>query len=112
MAEGFDVGDNRHEQGPNEVGRASKRERREPLPKIVWFLMFHCGIGLALGVIFTSIIIQLNTAGLKDMLVASSEPFIPLFVLYAMTALTFGSLNMGIAIMSLPRDEKDGDGGL
>lgn len=94
---------------PQNKRPGSKKPPREPLPKLIVFLMVHCGIGLAIGVIFTTIIIQLNTAGIKDMLVASSEPFIPMFLLYATTGLSFASLNMGAAIMLLPQDEDKED---
>lgn len=92
------------------AGRSVPQPRKGPfarLPKLVRFLLLHCGIGLAVGVIFASAIIQLNTAGIKDMLMASSEPFVPMFLLYASTALSFASLNMGVAVMTLPRDKAD-----
>lgn len=95
--------------GPAEPPKDKRAGTFRSLPKLVRFLLVHCGIGLAVGVIFTSLVIQLNTAGIKDMLMASSEPFIPMFLLYASTALSFASLNMGVAVMTLPTDKQDWD---
>ncbi|MEO1281409.1 MAG: hypothetical protein AAFV69_06710 [Pseudomonadota bacterium] len=80
------------------------------IPKLIWFLGLNCGIGIAVGVVFVSAIYQINLAGIRDLLLASSEPFLPLFILYVSSALTFGSLNMGVAVMSLAWDApSDGD---
>lgn len=98
-----------HKNGAKSPGPEVERAKTafDRLPKLVRFLLVHCGIGLAVGVIFTSLVIQLNTAGIKDMLAASSEPYIPMFLLYASTALSFASLNMGVAVMTLPTDKRD-----
>lgn len=97
-------------QGPdrNDDGKL----QREPVPKLLFFLAIHCGIGVAIGVAFAAVVILFNVAGLKDLLEASSEPAIPMFMLYAFCALTFGSLSMGVAIWSLPYNgPQDGGGG-
>ena len=78
---------------------------------LLFFLAVHCGIGVALGVAFAALIVLLNVAGLKDLLANSSEPAVPLLMLYAFCALTFGSLKMGIAIMTLPYDDRRGSDG-
>ncbi|MEO1206170.1 MAG: hypothetical protein AAFV45_07540 [Pseudomonadota bacterium] len=89
---------------------ATPGQRNDPLPKLIWFLGCHAGIGVAVGMIFVTAVYQMNISGLRDLLHASSEPLLPLFILYFSTALSFGSLNMGIAVMTLPWDPPPDDG--
>ncbi|MEL7050091.1 MAG: hypothetical protein AAFO75_14245 [Pseudomonadota bacterium] len=72
------------------------------VPKLFWFLGLHGGIGIAVGIIFVSTLILFNVASIHDLLSASDEPYLPLFLFYFTTALTFGSLNIAIAVMSMP----------
>ncbi|MGE5265935.1 MAG: hypothetical protein ACM3L9_01075 [Deltaproteobacteria bacterium] len=93
---------------------ATKRNAR--LPHLVRFLGLHMATGLAVGVLIASLMIFTNLAGIKDLLVETQEPFIAIFLLYAFNALTFGSVAMGIAVMTMPYDgicdmRDPGDGG-
>ena len=86
------------------------------VPYLLRFLGLHMATGLAIGVLIASLMIFTNLAGLKDLLVEAQEPFIAIFLLYAFNALTFGSVAMGIAVMTMPYegvcDMRDpGDGG-
>jgi hypothetical protein len=74
------------------------------VPHLVRFLGLHMASGLAVGVVIASLMILSNLAGLKDLLVEAQEPFIAIFLLYAFNALTFGSVAMGIAVMTMPYD--------
>jgi len=93
----------------NDPERENGRNEREPMPMLLFFLGVHCLMGLAIGVAFASIIVMLNTAGIRDLLKASNEPFIPMFLFYASCALTFASAKMGMAVMSLPFDPPSDD---
>lgn len=88
-----------------------QQPKREPIPMLLFFLAVHCGMGVALGVAFAALLVLFNIAGLKDLLANSSEPVIPMFMLFTFCALTFGSLKMGIAIMTLPYDDPRGSDG-
>ncbi|MCH9809091.1 MAG: hypothetical protein K0U74_15305 [Alphaproteobacteria bacterium] len=88
-----------------------EQRKREPMPMLLFFLAVHCGIGVATGVAFAALLVLFNIAGLKDLLVGSSEPVIPMFMLFTFCALTFGSLKMGIAVMTLPYDDRRGSDG-
>lgn len=83
-------------------------------PSLLQFLGLHCALGVAAGIVFAAVLILTDFAGIRGLLLESSEPFVPMFLLFAMCALTFGALKMGIAIMSLPfePDEDDEDGEL
>jgi hypothetical protein len=74
------------------------------MPTLLRFLGLHLASGLAIGVIVASLMIWSNLAGLKDLLVEADEPFVAIFLLYAFNALTFGSVSMGVGIMTLPYD--------
>lgn len=81
-------------------------------PSLLEFLGLHCAMGVAAGIVFAAVVILSNLAGIRDLLVESSEPFIPMVLFFVSCALTFGSLKMGMAIMSLPLEapDKDDDG--
>jgi hypothetical protein len=87
------------------------------VPKLLRYLGLHMMAGIAIGVIVASAMILGNLAGLKDLLVEAQEPFVAMFLLYAFNALTFGSVSMGVAVMTIPydgicdmRDPDDADG--
>lgn len=80
------------------------------------FLALHTGLGAAIGVAFACLTVLSNFAGLGTLLENTSEPFIPMLLFFASFALTFGSLKVGIAVMTLPlelpeRDMDEGEGG-
>ena len=82
-------------------------------PSLLVFLGMHCAMGVAAGTVCAAIVVLIDLGGMKQLLVNSSEPFIPMFVLFTMFALTFGAVKMGMAIMSLPLeapDETEDDG--
>jgi hypothetical protein len=74
------------------------------IPQLIRFLGLHLAMGIAIGVIVASLMIWSNLAGLKDLLVEEEHPFIAIFLLYAFNALTFGSVSMGVGVMTLPYD--------
>ncbi len=79
------------------------------------FLALNLGIGAGVGMAVAALILLGNVGGLKSLLEAAADPWLAMFLLYFMCALTFGSLAMGIAVMAMPydppvRDGGDGDG--
>lgn len=80
-------------------------------PSLLAFLGLHCAMGVAAGIVFAAIVLLTDFVGLRSLLHESSEPFVPMLLLFVGSALTFGSLKMGMAIMSLPLepDETDKD---
>ncbi len=86
------------------------------MPVLLRFLARHLAFGVAVGVAFASLVILTNTAGLNDLLSADEHPYVAILMLNVMCALTFGSLAMGIGVMTLPwgeicdmRERKDDD---
>ncbi len=72
------------------------------VPKLLTFLGKHLLFGLAMGVLFASLLLVLDVAGLAGLIRSSAEPLVAILLLYAFNALTFGSIAMGAAVMSLP----------
>ena len=87
-----------------EMNLNSGLHRELRVPRLLSFLGLHMATGLAIGVLVASAMILTNLAGLKDLLVEAQEPVVAIFLLYAFNALTFGSVSMGIAVMTLPYD--------
>jgi hypothetical protein len=74
------------------------------VPELIRFLGLYMATGLAIGVIVASAMVISNLAGLKDLLVEAQEPLVAIVLFYAFNALTFASVTMGVAIMTLPYD--------
>jgi hypothetical protein len=84
------------------------RKLTEPLrrlPPHLHFLGMHLVLGGAIDVGFVSLLVLLNVAGLKDLLVEADDPLLPMLLLYGFNVLTFSSVAMGIAVMTLPADK-------
>ncbi len=85
---------------------SGEREGKRPwgLPPLLHFLGVHLVLGAAIGIAFVSVMVLLNVAGLHDLLTEADDPVLPLLLLYVFNVLTFSSVSMGIAIMTLPAD--------
>lgn len=83
----------------------SARSRGNPptrVPRLVRHLALHLGVGAALGVAFTALLVGANVTGLGELIEASGSPVLAKVMLCAANVLTFGSLAMGIGVMTLP----------
>ena len=75
------------------------------MPIFFKLLLRSCFEGIAVGWVFLAILVLGNFSQLGDRIFASSSPFLALFLLAFGFAITFGSVSMGIAIMSIPHDD-------
>lgn len=73
------------------------------LPKLVRFMLVHIGNGMVLGCLFLFALIYFDVAGLSGLL-AKDHSGLATFVLFFQTALTFGAVSMGVAVMNLGED--------
>ncbi|MFT3972610.1 MAG: hypothetical protein QM699_03935 [Amaricoccus sp.] len=73
------------------------------LPKLVRFMLTHIANGMVLGCAFLFGMIWLDVWGLGTSL-QKDESGLATFVLFFQTALTFGAVSMGIAVMHLGED--------
>jgi hypothetical protein len=78
---------------------------RSPL---VRFLAGHLAVGIAAGWSVLAVLLWLDVAGLRSLIVGSGDGAIAIAMLATFFALTFGSLAMGTGVMSLARRETDG----
>lgn len=78
-------------------------------PLLLEFLALHCGIGAAMGIGLAGLVLLSNLGGIRDLLKASSEPYVPMILFFASFALTFASVKMGMAVMSLPLEAPDAE---
>ena len=79
------------------------RRRWMRLPKLVRFLLVHAANGMVLGCLFVFGLIWFDVGGLARLL-AKDASGLATFVLFFQTALTFGAVAMGVAVMNLGED--------
>jgi hypothetical protein len=85
--------------------KASRTHSQRRLPMLLTFLGLNMLIGAAIGVAFVSVLLLADIGGLKSLVQQSSEPVLPLFLVYIFHIFTFSGVTMGIAVMRLPYDE-------
>lgn len=73
------------------------------LPKLIRFLLTHVANGMAIGCVFLLALIHWDIGGLGTMLEKDASG-LATAVLFFQTALTFGAVSMGVAVMSLGDD--------
>jgi len=76
------------------------------MPHLIRFLICHALIGMALAVGFVGALVVLDIAGLGRLMWNSPSGAIAAAVLTLALGITFGSAQIGFAVMLLPRDEK------
>jgi hypothetical protein len=80
------------------------------MPELFKLLARNCIMGIAAGWTTLALLILSNTAHIGDIVLASANPVLPIGVLAVGFAITFGSIAMGVAIMTLPYDKDPGKG--
>lgn len=81
------------------------------LPKLLSFLLVHAAIGFIIAGFFVIALVWLDIGGFGSLVGRSGVAPLALGVLTAFLGLTFASVQMGAAIMLLPKDETNGPGG-
>ncbi len=84
------------------------REKHK-LPRLVKFLLKNAAIGFGLAVIFVGALMVFDVNGLRTLIWASDMWLLALFILTFFTGLTFGSVQIGVAVMLLGEDENGSD---
>ncbi|TBW40879.1 hypothetical protein EYW49_01630 [Siculibacillus lacustris] len=83
--------------------------RHQPLLRLL-FVNWLIGAGVALVLVVA--VLVTDTAHLRSLMMASDQPWIPLFLLFFGFLVTMCSVAMATAVMLLPGDdESDGSGG-
>ncbi len=73
------------------------------IPKLIRFMLIHIANGMAIGCVFVLALIWLDAFGMGAVL-ARDASGLATFVLFFQTALTFGAVSMGVAVMNLGED--------
>ncbi len=81
------------------------------MPILLKLLMRHLVMGIAAGWVTLGMLLFINIGGLRTILFTSSDPILTLILLAFGFTITFGSLAMGAAIMTLPYGGDHGKGG-
>jgi hypothetical protein len=76
------------------------------MPDFIWFLMRNALAGFAGAFVFVGGLVALDIAGLGTLALASLETVILTLVVTVMIGLTFGSIQMGCAIMLMRPDHE------
>jgi hypothetical protein len=79
------------------------RRRWLKLPKLIRFMLIHVANGMVLGCAFLFVLLWTDVVGLRGLL-AKDTSGLATFVLFFQTALTFGAVSMGVAVMNLGED--------
>lgn len=72
------------------------------MPPLLHFLALNLGTGLSIGIAVAALLVMFNVGELKTLISGAEDPWLAISLLYLMCAMTFGSLGMGVAVMSLP----------
>jgi hypothetical protein len=76
------------------------------LPQLVRFLLLHAGIGVCAGWLLLALLLATDVNGVGALIFASASPALPLAMLAAGFAITFGGAAAAAAVMML-RDDGD-----
>lgn len=80
-----------------------KPPQRQPDP--ILQLGLRAAMGGAAGIAIVSLLVLANAGGLKDLLLATGEPFIPLWVFEVSFASLFSTLEVSVAILSAASED-------
>lgn len=68
------------------------------------FLVLHLVVGVAAGVMLGILLLAFDVFGLGSLVWESANPLLPLMLLFFGLFITFGSVGMGVGVMSLAED--------
>ena len=76
-------------------------------PRLLRLLGGHLAYGVLIGMAFATVLISNKQLGLLDLMIRTEQPVLAVVMLFFVNALTFGSLSMGIGVMTLPLERPD-----
>lgn len=79
------------------------------MPELVRLYIRQCLIGFALAGVFVALLIGLDVAGLRGLILTTQGGFLALFLLFVFNGLVFAGVQFGMTIMRMARPE-GGDG--
>ena len=79
------------------------------MPELVKLYIRSAIIGFALSAGFAGLMLWFDVVGLRGLVLGTSGGFLALTVMWVLNGIVFGSVQFGIAIMGMARDEYDDD---
>ena len=73
----------------------------------IGFLLRHLAFGSVGGFVFGGALLAVDLAGLRTLIFNADEPLLWLLLLFFGLFVTFGSVGMGVGIMTIGRDHDD-----
>lgn len=80
------------------------------LPRLVRLYIWQCLIGFAISGLFVALLLWLNVAGLRTLMLGTQGGLMALFLLFLFNGLVFAGVQFAITIMHMAEPE-GGDGG-
>jgi len=90
---------------------ASREQAGPPMPELVRFLVRHALIGIAVAAASVAALLTFDVARLGTLVWQSPSGIVAVIALTCGLAITFGSVQMGFAVMLLRTSEDDARGG-
>lgn len=75
--------------------------------KALGFLAVQLAIGIAAAAVFTATLLYMDSFGLWSLIKGSDVGFLAVLMLFAGSAITFGSVAMGAGVMLMERADDD-----
>lgn len=75
------------------------------MPNHIRFLLKHAAFGGAAGCVFVALLLAFDIGGLRHLVLNTGGGFVGLAVMTMLFVITFGSVQMGRAIMAMGHDE-------
>jgi len=82
------------------------------MSQITRFVLLHGAIGFGIAAVFVALLIGTDTAGLGTLLRGAESSPLPALLLWFLCGLTFGSVQIGAAVMLLAEDDDEPQGGV
>ena len=86
---------------------AMPQPNHSSIPPLVRFLMRNAALGAGAGIFVAGGLIATDAASIGTLFATTSTPIAAAALFFGMFALTFASLAMGTAIMTLGKDDED-----
>jgi len=81
------------------------------MPDHIKFILRHAGVGVLVALTFTGLILYFNVANIWHLVTHTAEGPIALAVFVVLCSITFGSVQIGLRIMSMGQDDDTPKGG-
>jgi hypothetical protein len=76
------------------------------MPQLIRFMLFHGALGFGISAGFVALLVGTDTGGLAALLHGAETHPLPALLLWFLCGLTFGSVQIGTALMLLEADEE------